>query len=102
LACFTAAIFGYHFLCRVSEYLVASNTKHHNNILARSVVFQVRGGLCLDTINGVVHVLSSDFHRYSKSALIGCSLTIKDSKMFHLGKVLAIIRIRGKLSAVLL
>jgi hypothetical protein len=77
LACFTAAIFGYHVLCRVSEYLVASNTKHH--ILARSVVFQVRD-LGLDNVNGVVHVLSSNIHCYSKTALIGCYLTIKDSK----------------------
>jgi hypothetical protein len=72
-ACFTASIFGYHVLCRVSEYLYAPNTKHH--ILARSIVFQSR-------VNDeeVIHVLSSDVHRYTKESIIGCYLTIKDSK----------------------
>jgi hypothetical protein len=72
-ACFTAAIFGYHVLCRVSEYLYTPNTKHH--ILARSVVFQSRG-----INNEVVHVLSSDVHCYPKESIVGCYLTIKDSK----------------------
>jgi hypothetical protein len=77
LACFTAAIFGYHVLCRVSEYLVSSNTKHH--ILSRSIVFQVRS-TGYGSINGIIHVFSSDIHRYLKSSLVGCYLTIKDSK----------------------
>jgi hypothetical protein len=74
LACFTAAIFGYHVLCRVSEYLLTSNTKHH--ILARSVVFQLKVS---NSIN-VLHVSASEVHRYPKISIIGCYLTIKDSK----------------------
>jgi hypothetical protein len=73
-ACFTASIFGYHVLCRVSEYLFTSNTKHH--ILAKSVVFQVR----VSNNGTIIHVLSSEVNRYPKSSIIGCYLTIRDSK----------------------
>jgi hypothetical protein len=85
LACFTAAIFGYHVLCRVSEYLVTPNTKHH--ILARSVVFRIRSILPVPAVGGssdegaeFLHVASSDVHRYPKSSVVGCYLTVKDSK----------------------
>jgi hypothetical protein len=79
LACFTASIFGYHVLCRVSEYLVTPNTKHH--ILARSVVFRVKPPSVVGLVDPeIVNVASSDIHRFPKSSVIGCYLTVKDSK----------------------
>jgi hypothetical protein len=79
-ALYTALIFSYTFLCRVSEYLQRPTTAHH--LLSQSVDFWIAhpNQQAATPLYPYLLVPACDVWQYNKAQLLGVSVTIKDSK----------------------
>ena len=80
MAMFIACVFAYTFLCRVSEYLLRRQSKHH--ILSQSVVFWIRHNYLYEVtpVRPYLLVPSHDAWQFTKDRLLGVNVTIKDGK----------------------
>lgn len=80
MALYTATIFAYTILCRVSEYLERPSSDHH--LLSQSVVFWIRHANPAEVtlLSPFLYVPSHDVWQYPKQRLAGVTVTVKDSK----------------------